>query len=217
MRNLGLLVARCAVGGTVAAHGYQKLFGAFDGGGIEGTAEAFSKMGFDPPRQHAMASGVAEGVGGTMLVMGAFTPAAAAAVAGNLAVAVSIHRPNGFFASDGGFELPGALSAVAAAIALTGPGSISFDRLFRYRFAKGWMGVVALAGAGAVAANLVQRREQRLASQSADEQAKGRRAEPPLAEPGQTETSSSDGEKAERTVGTAEAEQSGRRESSEAA
>ena len=34
--DLGLLALRLGVGGTLAAHGAQKLFGAFGGGGIEG-------------------------------------------------------------------------------------------------------------------------------------------------------------------------------------
>lgn len=161
-RDLGLFVVRGALGGAVAAHGFQKLFGLFGGGGIDGTAEAFGQMGFEPARQAALASGLSEGVGGSLLVLGAATPVAAAAVAGNLAVAASVHRPNGFFATEGGLELPATLAAVAGGLALTGPGNLSFDRLFKHRYSRGWMGMAALAAAGAVAASIVQRREQLL-------------------------------------------------------
>ncbi len=164
-RDLGLFAARAALGGTLAAHGFQKLFGMFGGGGIEGTAAAFEQMGFDMPRQSAIASGVCEGIGGSMLVIGAATPVAAAAIAGNLAVAASVHRPNGFFNSDGGLELPATLAAVAAGLALTGPGNLSFDRLLKHRYSKGWMGFAALAAAAGVAASIVQRREQKLAAE----------------------------------------------------
>lgn len=163
-RDLGLFVARGAVGGAVAAHGYQKLFGWFGGGGIDGTADMFAKMGFDPPRQHALAAGLAEGVGGTMLALGAATPAAAAAVAGNMGVAASLHRSNGFFASGGGLELPATFGALAAALALTGPGNLSVDRLFKHRYSKSWMGLAALAAAGGLATTIVRRREQRAAT-----------------------------------------------------
>lgn len=162
-RDLGLFVARTAVGGSLAAHGFQKLFGMFGGGGIDGTEQAFQQMGFHPARQAAIASGVCEGIGGSMLVLGAATPVAAAAIAGNLAVAASVHRPNGFFATDGGLELPGTLAVVAGGLALTGPGNLSFDRLLKHRYSKGWMGFAALLVAGGVAASLVQRREQALA------------------------------------------------------
>ncbi len=163
-RDLGLFVGRAALGGTVAAHGFQKLFGMFGGGGIDATAAGFEKMGFDRPRESAIASGLCEGVGGSMLVLGAATPVAAAAVAGNLAVAATTHRPKGFFNSGGGLEFPATLSAVAAGFALTGPGNLSFDRILKHRYSKGWMGFVALAAAAAAAASIVQRREQKLAA-----------------------------------------------------
>lgn len=163
-RDLGLLIARGAVGATVAAHGFQKLFGLFGGGGIEGTAANFEKMGFSPARESAMAAGAAEGIGGSLLLLGAATPFGAAAVAGNMAVAASVHRPNGFFAADGGLEHPAALGAVAAGIALTGPGNLSVDRLMGHKWSKGWMGLLALVAAGGAAASLINRREQALAS-----------------------------------------------------
>jgi putative oxidoreductase len=159
-RDLGLFIARSAVGGTVAAHGFQKLFGWFDGPGLDGTAAMFEKMGFEPSRQAALASALAEGVGGTMLALGAATPVAAAAVAGNMTVASSVHQPNGFFAADGGLELPATLGALAAAFALTGPGNLSFDRVLKHRYSKTWMGLAGLAAAAGTASAIVQRRQQ---------------------------------------------------------
>ncbi|MHB8245300.1 MAG: DoxX family protein [Acidimicrobiales bacterium] len=166
LRDLGLFIARSAVGGTIAAHGFQKLFGWFGGRGIDGTAEGFAKLGFEPARQFAIASGITEGVGGALLALGAATPVAAGAVAGNMAVAASTHRPNGYFAAQGGMEYPALIGALAAALALTGPGSLSVDRLFKHRYSKTWMGIAGLAGAAGAASTLIKRREQHLASRA---------------------------------------------------
>lgn len=168
-RDLGLFLARAAVGGTTAAHGFQKLFGWFGGGGPEQTAAAFSKMGFEPARESALASGLAEGLGGSLLALGAATPIAAAAVAGNMAVAASVHRPNGFFNTDGGLELPGTLCVLAASFALTGPGNLSLDRLLHHRYSKTWMGLAGLIVAGAAAGSLISRREQARSAATGEE------------------------------------------------
>jgi putative oxidoreductase len=173
-RDLGLFVARSMVGGAVAAHGYQKLFGWFGGAGLEGTTQMFEKMGFEPARPAAVASGLAEGVGGTMLALGAATPVAAAAIAGNMTVASSTHRANGFFASKGGLEYPATLGVLAASFALTGPGNLSFDRILKHRYSKTWMGLAGLAAAIGAAVTIIQRRE---------ETARARQAVQPAASP----------------------------------
>ena len=54
---LALLGLRLAVGLGFAAHGAQKLFGAFGGHGIEGTAGFFEQLGLRPVRIHAMVCG----------------------------------------------------------------------------------------------------------------------------------------------------------------
>jgi putative oxidoreductase len=41
----GLLLLRIVIGGTLFAHGAQKLFGWFGGGGIRGTAQFFGGVG----------------------------------------------------------------------------------------------------------------------------------------------------------------------------
>ena len=46
--DLALLVLRLVVGLTFAAHGSQKLFGAFGGHGIEGTSGFFEQIGLRP-------------------------------------------------------------------------------------------------------------------------------------------------------------------------
>ncbi|MET9478522.1 DoxX family protein, partial [Streptomyces sp. NPDC002922] len=80
-RDLGLLVLRVGTGAVLAAHGSQKLFGWFGGGGIEATTAGMEAMGFHPPRHSAVAAGLGEVGSGVLLALGLATPAAGAAAA----------------------------------------------------------------------------------------------------------------------------------------
>lgn len=124
-RDLGLLVLRVGTGAVLAAHGSQKLFGWFGGGGIEATTAGMEAMGFHPPRHSAVAAGLGEVGSGVLLALGLATPAAGAAAAGAMSAAVAVHAPAGFFATGGGYEYPAFLGFTAAAIGLTGPGRYS--------------------------------------------------------------------------------------------
>ena len=144
--SAGILLLRLAIGMTVAAHGAQKLFGAFGGHGLVGTAQFLESLGFRPGRPHAWALGGAELVGGIMLAAGVLTPFAAAAVIGVMVVAaLVVHRPQGFFAQNGGYEYPLALALASEAVAITGPGRFSLDQLFGWQLAGADWGVAAAA------------------------------------------------------------------------
>src|ERR1700694_2925509 len=114
--DLGLLILRLVIGMTLAAHGSQKLWTWFGGGGIAGTAPFFEQLGFRPGRLHAALAGIAETAGGLLLAVGLLPPVAAAAIFGVMVVAVgSVHWEKGFFLSTGGFEYNLALAAGALA------------------------------------------------------------------------------------------------------
>ncbi|MET7538678.1 DoxX family protein [Streptomyces sp. NPDC005349] len=137
---------RLALGLTMAAHGTQKLFGWFGGGGIDGTGQFFAASGYPSPKSFAAVAGLSETLGGLGLVLGLLTPLAAAAVAGTLVNAIAVKWGGGFFAPQGiEYELLIALGAVA--LALTGPGRIAVDRflpgLRSHRLGYG-VGAVAL-------------------------------------------------------------------------
>jgi putative oxidoreductase len=157
-RDLGLLLLRGGVGGTLFAHGAQKLFGWFGGGGISGTAAMFDSIGFKPGKVNALAAGLGEAGGGALLALGLATPAAGAAVAGTMVVASSMHAEAGFFSNKGGLEFPAVLGVAAAALALTGPGELSVDRLLGHRANRSWMRLALALVPPAATAVIVRRR-----------------------------------------------------------
>jgi putative oxidoreductase len=179
-QDVGLLALRLGVGGTLAAHGTQKLFGWFGGTGLEGTTGGMRAMGFHPPRTSALLAGLGEAGGGLLLTLGLATPVAGAATASTMVAAGAVHRPAGFFATEGGFEYTGVLGLVGAALAITGPGRYSLDAALGDRLNRPWMTAVALTGLGATALAVVGRRNRTLAAAgpaAADQPAAGERAE----------------------------------------
>ncbi|MEU3463834.1 DoxX family membrane protein [Streptomyces sp. NPDC006733] len=157
-RDLGLLTLRVGTGAVLIAHGTQKLFGWFGGGGLEATGEAMEHMGFTPGRQSALAAGLGEAGGGALLVLGLATPAAGAAAAGAMAGAVAVHAPAGFFAQGGGFEYPAFLGFTAATVGLAGAGRYALDHATGHRFDRPWMVAAAFVGSAVAAAAVVTKR-----------------------------------------------------------
>ncbi|MFD3515865.1 DoxX family protein [Streptomyces sp. NPDC058657] len=168
-RDLGLLALRLGTGAALAAHGSQKLFGWFGGGGLEGTGAAMESMGFTPGRHSALAAGLGEAGGGALLALGLATPAAGAAAAGAMAGAVSVHAPAGFFAQSGGYEYPAFLGFTAAALGLAGPGRYSLDHATGHRFDQPWMVAAAFIASAAAATVVVGRRQRNRAEDSGDD------------------------------------------------
>ncbi|MFD4789551.1 DoxX family protein [Streptomyces sp. NPDC058459] len=168
-KDLGLLAVRLGTGGVLAAHGAQKLLGWFGGGGIDGTGTFMESIGFRPGKASAIASGAAELGGGVLLAAGLGTPAAGAAVAGGMAGAVSLHWPNGFFATAGGYEYPAYLGYIATCVGVTGPGRYSLDRLIGYRLDRPPLVLLSFVLSAAGTAVVVARREKMLADQRREE------------------------------------------------
>jgi len=163
--DVGLLVLRLGVGGALAAHGAQKLFGWFGGYGPEGTGQFMSSLGFaGDGKRNAILAGLGEFGGGSLLALGLGTGAAGAAVAGTMTVAGSTHAPNGFFNTSGGYELPATFGLVATALALGGPGAISLDHALGHKLNRKWMAFAALASTLGSAYYLISTRQQPLAA-----------------------------------------------------
>ncbi|CAM5269689.1 DoxX family protein [Streptomyces avidinii] len=142
--DTGLLLLRLVLGPTMAAHGSQKLFGWFGGGGISGTGQFFTASGYPAGDAMAVLAGLTETLGGLGLVLGLLTPLAGAAIVGTLINAIAVHGAGAFFAPKG-IEYELLLTAGAAALALTGPGRYAVDRFLpvvrSHRLAHGALAV----------------------------------------------------------------------------
>jgi putative oxidoreductase len=156
--SYGLLFLRVIVGLSLSAHGAQKLFGWFGGHGPRGTAGFFGSLGFRPPLAMALVAGMSE-LAGMLFALGLATPFAAVAMASVMVVAVgAVHRRNGFWVTNGGYEYNLAIWAVSASVAAAGPGRFSLDNAFGIAGSLSglWWGVgvivVSLAGGAVVLA-----------------------------------------------------------------
>ncbi|HKK28675.1 MAG TPA: DoxX family protein [Gemmatimonadota bacterium] len=128
---LGLLAVRLILGLGLASHGAQKLFGWFGGYGLEGTGGFFESLGFRPGRMFAGLAGLGELGGGLLTALGFLGPVGPGLMILVMLVAMlAVHRPNGFFASEEGIELPLLYAAGALGLAVTGPGPVSLDAAF---------------------------------------------------------------------------------------
>jgi putative oxidoreductase len=155
--RLGLTALRAAVGATFVAHGTQKLFGWFDGPGLDGMAHGLESMGIRPGKRNAVIAGVSETAGGAMLATGFLTPVGAAAAIGVMDQAVrSVHLSKGFFNTEGGYEFNLALGAAAFALADTGPGAWSVDRALGWKL-HGPVWALAALAAGLAGPRLIER------------------------------------------------------------
>ncbi|MCY1408765.1 putative oxidoreductase MhqP [compost metagenome] len=126
----GLSVIRIIVGVIFMAHGAQKLFGLFGGGGLAGTAQFMESLGLAPGLLMALLSGSAEFFGGLALVIGLLVRPAAVALTITLIVAIfSVHISNGLFMANNGYEFALALMAGTVAVLIEGAGNASLDRL----------------------------------------------------------------------------------------
>jgi putative oxidoreductase len=158
--KLGRLLARLVVGGLFIGHGTQKWFGWFGGPGLEQTSQTMEALQMRPGRRNAHAAAASEALGGVGIVLGAFTPAAAAALLGTMIVAIrTVHLEKGFWSANGGYEFNLTLIAALLAIVDGGPGALSFDgALGLDDTGAGWALAALAAGvAGASAASAAGR------------------------------------------------------------
>ncbi len=119
--NVALLAVRVVAGIIFAAHGSQKLFGAFGGQGLEATVTMMGVIGYPVV--------VGEFFGGLGLIVGFLTRfSAASLIVVMLGAIATVHGKNGFFMSAGGFEYNLALIGLLLPTLIAGPGRYSVGR-----------------------------------------------------------------------------------------
>lgn len=153
--SYAVLLLRVVLGLSLAAHGAQKLFGAFGGDGPRGTAAHFAGLGFRAPLLMALAAGLAEFGGGLLLALGVATPLAALAITVVMLNAIAtVHWRNGFWNTRGGYEYPVLVWTVAVALAATGGARFSLDALIGWEGDLGgvWWGLAVLVGGALISA-----------------------------------------------------------------
>jgi putative oxidoreductase len=122
-RTVGLLVLRMALGIIFIAHGYPKLAHLRGGAQMQGF---FVEHGL--PGYFVYVAGVIETFGGSLLLLGLFTRAAALLLAMEMCVAIwKVHSGHGYLAVHD-YEFPLTLAAACLALATVGAGGISLDQ-----------------------------------------------------------------------------------------
>ena len=125
----GIALLRVVVGFAFFMHGQQKLFQM----GVGGVGGFFASLGIPAPELAAVVVSIVETVGGLALILGVLTRLVGVLLAADMLVAMLVvHRPNGFYAGDGGVELVLVLGAAALALAITGPGALAVDSLLPF-------------------------------------------------------------------------------------
>ena len=125
----GLTVLRIFVGIIFAAHGSQKLFGAFGGYGLAGTAQYMESIGLAPGYLMATLAGGTEFFGGLALIIGLLArPAALGLTFLSLVAIFSVHISHGLFMANNGYEFALALLGGSIAVLIEGAGKLSADR-----------------------------------------------------------------------------------------
>lgn len=156
--DLGLLILRIAVGGTMLLRGLHR-FGLFGGQGMSSVADGLENLGFTTqPTLLAWVLSVTEVGAGGLLVLGFFTPLMAAAILSITATHAYLDRTVGYFseAAAGDAQIPGyafplMVGAGAVALLFTGPGRAAIDVATPWRKKPLPFGLVALLLAAAAA------------------------------------------------------------------
>ena len=146
MSDIGLLILRLAVGGLLAGHGSQKLFGWFSGPGLKGTAGWLESLGLKPGNVWALGASLSELGGGTLTALGLLHPLGPMSTMAAMSMATAkAHWGKPIWASAGGAELPVTDMATALALMFTGPGQYSLDQLLGLRLPRTLVTLLALA------------------------------------------------------------------------
>ena len=146
MSDLAVLILRAVLGGLLSGHGAQKLFGSFNGPGLEGTSGFMEMLGLRPGRPWAILAGLSEFGGGVLTVLGFLNPLGPLGVIAAMSMATAkAHWGKPIWVTEGGAELPATNIAASTAVILNGPGKYSLDRALGIRL-PAWLAPLGLVG-----------------------------------------------------------------------
>ncbi len=157
MKDVGLLMGRSVAGLLVAGHGAQKLFGWFEGPGLQTwTTVVDERMGMRPATLWAPLGGLGEFGGGLLTALGFLNPLGPIAM-GSMMIAASYkgHWGKPIWSSKGGAELAVSFLASAAIAGTHGPGRYSLDALLGVHVPR-WVTALALLGSAGLLAETIR-------------------------------------------------------------
>ncbi len=166
----GLAVVRGVTGGLMVGHGAQKLFGVFEGPGLQGTGAFMESLGLKPGHIWGTTAALSEFGGGALTALGLFHPLGPIGTISAMSMAWGkAHAGKPIWATSGGAELPLTNIGVAVGLLLAGPGDISLDNALGSELPRP-LAVLALVGAAAaVAYGLMQPPAPQSAGQAASD------------------------------------------------
>ncbi|OBB61354.1 hypothetical protein A5757_07585 [Mycobacterium sp. 852013-51886_SCH5428379] len=130
-QDLGLMLLRVGLGILLIAHGLRQAFGLWGGSGLTNLQDTLTEAGYQYAGLVTYVAAFGQIGAGLLLLLGLFTPAAAAVALAyliNELLATMSAEGNGFaFFLPGGREFQVTLIVVTVAIILTGPGRYGFD------------------------------------------------------------------------------------------
>ncbi len=131
-QDLGLLVLRVALGVVFIAHGLQNAFGWWGGPGLQGFKETLTEAGYQNADLLTYLTAGGQIAAGVLLVLGLFTPVAAAValaflVTSALATFTAQRQDGGLFIFGSAAEYLLVLLAATTTTILAGPGRYGFD------------------------------------------------------------------------------------------
>jgi putative oxidoreductase len=169
LKDVEVLILRGVVGGLMAGHGAQKLFGAFEGPGLRGTAGMMGALGLQPAEHWAKAAALGEFGGGALTALGLANPLGEIGIVSSMAMATgTAHWGKPVWVTQGGAELPIINSAAALALAIAGPGQLSLDNALGIKVPAVLTALTALVAAGLVGYGLNARAMRQAAPGQAD-------------------------------------------------
>ncbi|GAC1432459.1 MAG: DoxX family protein [Chloroflexota bacterium] len=141
----------------MAGHGAQKLFGAFEGPGLKGTAGFMEALGLTPGHLWGTAAALSEFGGGSLTALGLLHPLGSIATVSAMTMATATaHKDKPIWVTAGGAELPITNISAAVALMFTGPGAYSLDHALGIKLPKAVAAAAMLGAAAMIGYGLIQ-------------------------------------------------------------